>query len=181
MFGSRSKEQKPPTPWSIQILTSEYLVDGLMPDPHGGTFQALLSMGSDAKLASAQVQPTGILTTPSTSYPEWTPGPATIAVILRDDASMKAAADYSNSFGLKHSIRAVVYVGPYLIRGILKSPHKDIRTTTIHVVSSSTKEWFMTDAEIDCLAPGTRLRQLQAPQLVVLAHTMIHGFHLTQA
>jgi len=171
MFGKKPAAAKPL--WSVQLLTPDYLVDGRLDgdDPTGPWFLTVQPQDREVAtltLSQASVQPTGALTATLPAGGNWLL-PSTgqfVAVIPRDEASTAYALKHKGSS--QHPIPALVFVGPYAIRGTVLSPDKYLE------ILSGYQTFLMQDATIDCLAPGSRLSSLSAPYAVVSAQ-LLHG------
>ncbi len=173
MFG---KKQAPKAPWSAQLLTTEYLVDGHLDgdDPDGPWFlhvQAKDLAMATLTLTQAGFQPTGGQNILPTQAAKWVlPSTALfVAVIPRDEGSMAYAGKQNASS--KHSIGGVVFVGPYAMRGTILSPDADLD------ILSGYLTFAMQDVVIDNLAPGARLKGLAAPYVIVRT-LLVHGIVL---
>ena len=168
--------KKPSTPkplWAVQLLTTEYLVDGSLDydDPTGSWFLQVqagdLAMAT-LNLTQARFQPTGGLNVTMPTAAKWTL-PSTglfVACIPRDEASTAYALKHNSSS--RNPISAVVFVGPYAIRGTILSPDKNLD------ILGGYQAFAMEQAVIDCLVPGSRLTGLAAPYLLVRS-LLLHG------
>jgi hypothetical protein len=93
-----------------------------------------------------------------------------VGVLPRDAGSLAYCADRNS--GSKHAIPgAVVFSGPYAIRGTVLSPDKDLD------ILSGYLTFAMRDVVIDSLAPAARLKGLAAPY-IVLRSLLVHGILL---
>jgi hypothetical protein len=163
MFG---KKKAPKAPWSVQLLTTDYLVDGHLDgeDPTGPWF--LHVQGADLAMATltlteASFQPTAGQNILETQAAKWVL-PSTglyVAAIPRDADSLAYCANRNS--GSKHPIPAVVFVGPYALRGTILSPDNDLDILAGYLT------FAMQDVVIDSLAPGARLKALAAPYVIV--------------
>ena len=170
MFG---KKHAPKALWSVQLLTTDYLVDGHMDgeDPTGPWFLRVqageMSMAT-LTLTEASIQPTAGQNIQPTQAAKWIlPSTALfVAVIPRDEAS--TAYSIGRNGSSKHPFPGVVFVGPYAIRGTIMSPNSDLD------ILSGYLSFAMQDTVIDCLAPGARLKGLAAPYVIVRA-LLLHG------
>ncbi len=186
MFRSKKQPAEPKAPWAIQILTTEYLIDGRIPpavyDSGGVDLFALIAMEGDhddsgiatlqfVSLAGARLQPTGNLATPAESFAEWTLVACAnlVAIIPNDDASQAAVR---KAFEMcEHTIDAVIYAGPYRIRGVIQSQNADQLELP---VMSTWSGLPVCNATVDSQVPGASFAGLRVPWLVVNAIT-IHG------
>ena len=140
MFGlGGHKKAQSKAPWSIQILTMEYLVDAVLQPEYyalGGVdfFEQLANGAGDEneladvqalRFSEAHLQPAGNLATPDRTFADWELPlfEQVVAIVPRDEASLQAAqkaySDYENP------LNAVLYAGPYLIRANILSDDED--------------------------------------------------------
>jgi hypothetical protein len=176
MFGFGSKKQNSPeTLWIFQILTTEYLVEGqLPPDKDFFSFcQTDHPADSIEILTHVQLQPAGVLSTPSQILPNWRPsyGKMIVAIIPRDNASIEAAKKAYEDYIT--FVRAELYAGSYLIRGDLMSNLDDKE------IDFDEQSGFLPviNAEIDHLLPGAKLHSYRVPWLL-LNGDLLHGYSL---
>ncbi len=172
-----AKRQPTEIPWEIQILTTDYSIEGHI-QPDEDIFRWARQYGFTdafecAPLTSVQVLPTGHLTTPPKSFATWDLAYCTtiVMIIPRDQASLKAAPkDYAD---YRHPFRAVIYAGPYVIRATVLSDSEDSQMLFVD------HKGFvpLRDAEIDCQMPGSPLMGLKAPWLVLNGGSL-HGYSL---
>ena len=169
MFGKK----KGPKIWSVQVLTTEFLVDGHLDgdDPTGPWF--LQVQASDLAMATltltdASFQPTAAQNILPTQAAKWVlPSTAQfVATLPRDEGSLAYCADRNSNS--KHPIPAVVFSGPYVFSGTVMSPDKYLD------ILSGYPTFAMQNVTIDCLAPGARLKGLAAPY-AVLRTLLVHG------
>ena len=160
----------------MQLLTTNYLVDGHLDgdDPDGPWFlhvQAQEMAMATLTLTLASFQPTGGQNIVPTQAAKWAlPSTAQfVAVIPRDEGS-RAYCNNRNSSS-KHPIPAVVFVGPYVLRGTILSPGTDLD------ILAGYQTFAMQDVVIDNLAPGSQLKGLAAPYLIVRA-SLVQGIVL---
>ncbi len=180
MFGrkSESKEpQAPPvSPLLVQVLTTEYLIEGHS-DPKDTLLDYLfvseLHERPDVILTNAQVRPTGSLSISAFTCPVWEGVYSTpvVAIIPRDEAGIQKARKAWKDF--KYPFKVEIFSGPYAIQGTIMSSEKDEPFN----FGSNFIYSLMTDAEIDNLAPGSKLGHLSAP-VIALNAMPVHGFYL---
>ena len=172
MFGK--KQSTPKALWAVQVLTTDFLVDGQMDydDPSGPWWFLQAQSGALAvatlSLTQASFQPTAgqnIQPTPAANWVLPSSGQF-VAAIPRDEASTAYAMKENSSS--RHPIPAVVFAGPYAIRGTILSPDPNL------YILSGYSIFAMQGAVIDCLAPGSRLHGLAAPYLLVRS-LLVHG------
>ena len=186
MFSSK-KLPTPMIPWAIQILTTEYLIDGFVQqseysvagkdifveankdfEDEGGTRGIRYRTWTEGK-----IQPTGNLTSPVQHFTKLTLGACDnlVAIIPNDDASRQAA---KKAFGEhQHPVNVVVYAGSYHIRGTALT-HK---TDQIRLYGHNGGLLPFQNAEIESQLPGARLTGLNLSWLL-LNGEMIHCFVL---
>jgi hypothetical protein len=164
MFG---KKQAPKAPWSVQLLTTDFLVAGHLDgdDPDGPWFlhvQAQDMAMATLTLTDASIEPSAGQNVPETRAAKWVlPSTAPfVGVLPRDEGSLAYCADRNS--GSKHLFAGVVaFVGPYAIRGALLSPDASLD------ILGGYQTFAMQNVVIDNLAPGARLKGLAAPYIVV--------------
>jgi hypothetical protein len=175
MFGFGSKKEKQPEkPWLMQILTTEYLIEGHLPPDEDFFSYCQTSHPADnlEALTHIQIQPAGILNVPAPALSNWNVvfGKTIVALIPRDEESLQAARkayeDYTSS------TRAQLFAGPYLIQGNLLNEGN-------HEIDFEDPSAFIpvTDAEITHLLPGASLRSHRASWMLVNGD-WLHGFTL---
>jgi len=187
MFNSK-KQTTPKLPWAIQVLTTEYMIDGsVQPDEYSGIFQPLNYRGGPAPLQlktwkTVQIQPTGNLTMPVPSFSAWTLGCAAnvVAIIPNDDASRQDALKAFKDW--KYPIKATIFAGPYCIRGTVMAPKANGFQLPDAPGTLTWTNWGgggfpIMDAEVDSLLPGAKLTGLRVPWLLLNAW-VIQGFGL---
>ncbi len=175
MFGFGSKKEKLPEKlWTMQILTTEYLLEGQM--------EAQEDFFSDTqvydpaeyleKLTRVQIRPAGQLVPPATMLANWyiTFGKTIVALIPLDEDSLSTAREAYEEY--TSSARIKMYAGPYLIEGTLLNEVEgpvDFEDTSGYIP--------VTDAEITHLLPGASLRSHRAPWMLVNGD-LLHGYCL---
>jgi hypothetical protein len=162
MFGKK----QPKAPWAVQLLTNDYLVSGHLDgdDPTGPWF--LQVQASDLAMATltltdAGVEPAAGQTIQATRVAKWVL-PATglwVGVLPRDDGSLAYCTDQNSNS--KHPIPATAYVGAYEIRGTVLSPDKYVD------ILAGYPSFAMQNVTINSLAPGARVKDFQAPYIVL--------------
>ena len=161
------------TQWAIQVLTSEYLVEGSMDSRDGENSTFLHAEAGSVPFAAreltrATLQPTGALAVAAGASAKFSlPYDTAVVAVIPRDAAGSAYALKRNS-GSSHPIPANVYAGPYLLRGTILSPDKELS------ILAGYQSFAMQAVTIDSLAPGARLRDFQAPYVIVRTHKL-HG------
>ncbi len=151
--------------WLLQVLTTDYLIDGYMDGDRDKTIFRLADRRVlDLPLASVQFQPAGNLIAPMHVVVPWTlvNSESLIAIIPRDAASMACAMQNNGIFN--QSFQGEVYIGPYVLRGKILTIDNSVRILAMYAA------FPMQDVEINCLLPGSKLVGLKAPYLMVLTH-----------
>jgi hypothetical protein len=186
LFGSGAKKNHvDQAPWSIQVLTTEHLIEGAFHADkytYGGEdiFAQSAAEGDDesnldafesVRLIEARIQPTGNLITPVQTFPglELPTFDLVVAVIPADDASLKAAQKAYKAY--HYPLDAVIYAGPYLLKAKLLSDYADAS----HSPFTNTYLIPLADVVIDCQVQGARLTSFRAPWLL-LNGTLVHAF-----
>jgi hypothetical protein len=164
MFG---KKEKPLPPFTLQVLTTEYLIEGTVdgstrlyfPDPD---FQGSIPI----PLTSVQVQPTRLVGSPTQTcnqFAAW--GSCAVALIPRVEVTqIPQNGVWSIS---KIPLRGVFYFGPYLVQGTLMRLRAD----------SFESEVPMFDVYIKNQTPGAQWGELRAPFALMNIH-WLHGYEL---
>lgn len=153
-------------PWAVQVLTTDYLIDGQV-DPDGRGHKYFFIAEQTSKPAGAltlhdvKVQATGPADPPNPATATWLAmfNPTLVALIARD-ATVEA---YILQHTPKTKVPVELRVGPYAIRGTLLLPVPAQRLADV----LGSFAFAMQDAEIDCVAAGSKLRGLKAPALIV--------------
>ena len=149
-------------PSNVQLLTSDYLIDGTIDGSKGNCLDLLGGHYSDIRVSSARLQATGRLSRPAgaASASAVAHGESLVAVIPRDDANRSFAATHNAMW--KHPLVATLYVGPVVIRGTMLS------ADPIPLIIQSLQKFPVLDVEIDCLLPGSPLTGLKPPCAVIV-------------
>ena len=170
MFRKKESAARPLA--AVQILTPDYLVEGYIDvDDSGWPF-------GPVKLTSVRFEPTGSLTPPATTAANWyVLGKSPVVAAIPRDESILAHTQkrYPNE---KYPLAAELYVGPYLIQGIVLRSLEE--TDPLTLMSTLDEYVVVQDVAIDCLLPGTRLKRLSAPLALVSTENLLHGFVVLQ-
>jgi hypothetical protein len=158
-----------PTLWTVQILTPDYLVEGIYnkdADPYNGIELFRAPGDGDAilnRLSSARRQSTGLLAVPAGTCKDWffCTQSEMLAVIPRDEASTAYAVKNSK---FKSVLPADIYVGSYLMRGVILNP--DSAEHGLDAVTDSAN-FAVQNARIECKLPGVRWPGLDVPFMLV--------------
>jgi len=185
--------KKPPAPrplWRLQLLTGEYLVEGCFNAEEevgsadifemscenvldGGGIEAFHRMS----LTEVSVRPTGILSLPEQSYPEWSTAifDEVIAVIPLDKASLQAAQKAFREY--RYPLQVEIYSGPYRLRGKILSDSTIPRRSPFLMNQMAP----LVQAEVDNLLPGASLHGFRADWLLLNGGGALHGYGSTGA
>ena len=170
MFKSNPKPKPPKRTWAVQVLTRDYVVEGVLQPRIDDTTQyfadltRLLKQGTnggiDLTLVSARVQPTGNLAAAPRAFAEWTMRlDSNVAALMPadEDGANTLRQEYSH---FKYPFPSALYVGAYQVQGTLLVDNplgwQDLRGFVP-----------VADAQIDCLAPGARLSAWRLPWLLL--------------
>jgi hypothetical protein len=122
MFG---KKKPPSPPYILQVLTTEYLIEGTV---DGNTHLYIPTPGSlgsiPFRLSSVQIQPTRLVDIPTRTYPlfeVW--GESAVVIIPRMEVSLMA--QYEGWCIPKIPLRGLFYFGSYLVQGTLMRGRND--------------------------------------------------------
>jgi hypothetical protein len=167
----RKKESAPKPLAAVQILTTDYLIDGYLEDLSTWPFEGAL-------LTSVRFEPAGTLMPSASSAANWCvlEGSQVVAAIPRDEASQAYTRKMYRDD--KYPVPAEIYVGAYLIQGMILQSDEEIE---LPVLMDSFDEYVLVqDAVIDCLLPGARLKRLSAPLVVVRIDRLLQGIVVLQ-
>ena len=126
MFHSNPKPPAPNPTWALQILTSDYLMEGQLDSraDDAGYFNVLLDLLKNGRqhshlalLLNAQVRPASSLAAPARAYAKWTLslGPNVIAIVPNDPDSQTSLRQRFG--GHTHPFPAVLFAGCYQVQG----------------------------------------------------------------
>jgi len=158
--------------WHVQILTLDYLVEGIFDQDHDqdDSIQSFQAPGDDKQnikqLISARFQPTHNLALPAGSADAWYVygDHVVVAVIPRDEASTAFAVKNSK---FKSTFLADIYLGAYVIHGTVLSPiPEEYGLNALREYSN----FAVKDAQVECHFPGANLPVLSAPFMLVGTH-----------
>lgn len=157
------RKNKPiPSPFVVQVLTTEYLIEGTAQ----GDIDTDLFRGLDAwsplRLTSVQITPTGLAKVPAQSLPVFmVSGDSVVALAPRMELSQMA--DHEMWAVHKIPCPGIFHVGPYLLRGTMMF----LREDCIEEVMP------MFGVQIRHTVPGAALGELSAPFIVVNPSWMV--------
>jgi hypothetical protein len=155
----------------VQILTTDYLIDGYLEDLSTWPFEGGL-------LTSVRFEPTGTLMPPASSAANWCvlESSQVVAAIPRDEASRAYTQKMYRDD--KYPVPAEIYVGAYLIQGMIMQSDEEVDPLVL--IDSLDEYVLVQDAVIDCLLPGARLKRLSAPLIVVRTDRLLQGIVILQ-
>jgi hypothetical protein len=161
MFG-----KKKPTlmPYTLQVLTTEYLIQGTVDGDAHLYFPEPEVLGGPIRLANVQIQPTwreGIKARTCDQFEVW--GDNAVALIPQVDFTQ--LVQYEVWKIPAKPLQGSFYFGPYLVQGTLMR----LRDDTFE------KEVPMFDVHMTNLASGTKWGELRAPFALMNMH-WLHGF-----
>jgi hypothetical protein len=186
--------KKPPASrplWRLQLLTSEYLIEGsFRPEENMVGSANIFEMACEStldgggveafhrlQLSAVQLQPTGQLAAPARSYPEWgiPVFDNVLAILPKDEDSLQAAQKAFKEY--RYPLQVEIFMGPYRLRGKL------LADSTIPLRSPFVMSQIvpLVEAEIDNLLPGAQLTGLRADWLLLNGSALMHGYGITGA
>lgn len=154
MFG---KKKPPLPPYILQVLTTEYLIEGTIEGDHRLYLPSLEEMDSfPLRLTSVQVQTTRLEDIPTQTCAQFmVMGDNTVALIPRMELSQMPQYDVWKIPNV--AIQGVFHFGPYLVEGRLMLARDGFFENGMP----------MFDVGISSRIPGTRWERLQAPFALV--------------
>jgi hypothetical protein len=158
------RKNKPvPSPFVMQVLTTEYLIEGTAQgDAYIDGFRGLEEW-SPLRLTSVQITPTGPVKVPAQSLPVFmVSGNSVVALVPRMEASQMAALHEEWAVH-KIACPGIFHVGPYLIRGTMMF----LREDCIEEVMP------MFGVQIRHAVPEAALGELSAPLILVNPSWMV--------
>lgn len=161
------KKKQPLPPFTLQVLTTEYLIEGTVDGNTRLYFPQPNELGSKPlNLTSVQIQPTRTLETPAqtlSQFAAW--GDSTVALIPRVDITQMP--QYGVWSVPKIPLRGLFYFGSYLVQGTLMRLRDD----------SFDSEMPMFDVTINNQARGVHFSELRAPFALMNLH-WLHGYEI---
>ncbi|MHC1781507.1 MAG: hypothetical protein AB9891_01875 [Anaerolineaceae bacterium] len=158
-------------PWSIQVLTLDYLISGII-DGNDILQKAIFNLAgrnwdslSSITLHSIQFQPVGSRSVPSENISSLFLGVpfGIIGVIPRDEKSLAEVLHNKNE---KETSRVGMLIGPYIIHGTLFGNPKYVQR------AAAMNGLTLQNVEIDGSEQGTTIRGLKAPAIVISTHLL---------
>jgi len=161
------------TSWTIQVLTLDYLVEGLFDDSndnHTAMYffrswyddNGKLAISASIHLTKVHIQTMRNATPPVSSAAEWWSFSNNLIAIIPSDENSLAYVVKNNV--PKSVISADVFVGPYRIHGSVLCPDKQLSSVRYYL------NFVVQDAEILCLDVDAKLPSLQVPYAIVRTH-----------
>jgi hypothetical protein len=164
VFNKKKSNDKPAAaPIPVQILTTEYLIEGSAP----GDQQYYLPTGSEyfspIELSGARLTAAGGEGIPARTMDRFeVKGDAVVALIVgQDPAGMRQFESYLN---FRNALKGTFFVGPYLMEGTLMAPGSDQFNHAL----------LITDAVIRHSSPKSKIGELRAPYVLINTH-WLHG------
>lgn len=155
MFGKK-KQTPPPTPFLLQVLTADYLIEGMAEGNEQLYLPNSQENWSPIELASVQIKVTGQPDAPVRTAAHFTlHGDGIVAIIPRRDVS--EMAQYAIWEDYDYRREGLFYVGPYLILGAMMFNGEDLFDDTSPMV----------DVTIRHRLPNAAMSQLSAPFILV--------------
>jgi hypothetical protein len=155
MFG---KKKAGPQPFVLQVLTTDYLIEGTVPG------KTLLRLGLLIPLRPAQIQSTTTTAIPPQVLSEFMVlGDSVVAFI--PGGKIEELEEYIYWKEFKYPVLGGFYYGPYLIRGRMMT----IMTGHFEPLNP------IFDVNITCQVPGSTWAGLHAPLAAVNTH-WLHGY-----
>jgi hypothetical protein len=159
------KKKQPSPPFVLQVLTTEYLIEGTVDGNTRLYFPRPEALGSiPIHLTSVQIQPTRLVGTPTqtcTQFAAW--GDSAVALIPRVEVTQMT--QYETWSVPKIRLRGVFYFGSYLVQGTLMRLRDD----------SFESAAPMFDVIITSQPPGEYWGEIRAPFALVNIH-WLHGY-----
>ena len=157
MFG---KKKPPQPPYSLQVLTTESLIEGTIEGDRRLYLPSLNVMDSfPLRLTSVQIQTTRLEDIPAQTCAQFmVMGDNTVALIPRMEVSQMSQYDVWKIPNV--AIQGAFHFGPYLVQGRLMLSRDGFFEN----------EMPMFDVGITSRIPGTRWEKLQAPFALVNGH-----------
>ncbi len=143
-------------PFAVQVLTTEYLIEGTAQGDIDTDFYRGLDAWSPLRLTSVQITPTGLAQIPAQSLPVFmVSGNSVVALVPRMELGQMA--DHEVWAVYKIARPGIFHIGPYLIRGTMMF----LREDGIEEVMP------MFGVQITHTVPGAALGELSAPFIAV--------------
>jgi len=175
------------TLWRLQLLTSQYLIEGSFPvDEYRVGTMDIFDLASDSTLdeggieaflhlhlTDVSVQPTGVRDISEQAYTEWGMYGfnEVVAVIPKNESSLKAAQKAFKEY--RYPIAVELYAGPYRLRGKILSDSTIPRRSPF--LNSPIVP--MEEVEIESLLPGGgKMVKRKIPWLLLNGRGLLHGY-----
>jgi hypothetical protein len=164
MFG---KKKQPLPPFILQVLTTDYLIDGTVEGDTALIFPETGVASKPLHLTSVQIRVTGPVDIPVRTCPRFTVmGNSAVALLpLLEMTQITEMARYEVWKEYKKPVQGIFYVGPYVIQGrlmLLMDNYLD-------------HEMPMFDVNISSQVPGARWGKISAPFALVNTR-WLHGY-----
>jgi len=149
--------------WPMLALTADYGVMGSLP-PVDMPLTGFMNVPTQATvtLSGAQMQALGNYRLVSETTPEATfPKTSLLILVPRDEAGVRSAMQQMPP----QSHRAVLYVGPFLVRAALRVAGDMPLRNAMSVMPNTF--FALSDAEVQCQISGSRFPPLKSPVIIV--------------
>ena len=164
MFNKKKSAEKPASsPFPMQVLTTEYLIEGTA----GGDQQYYLPTGTEywspLVLTAAKITAVGAENIPARTADRFeVKGDAMVAMIARRDPT--GMLQFGSFLHYKNALKGTFYVGPYLMDGTLMAPGSDRFERALLIL----------DATIRHASPKSKFGEISAPHVLVNTR-WLHG------
>ena len=156
MFGRKKEEAAPQEPFQLQVLTTEYLIEGTaegdqqfyLPNSTENWSPVVLK---DVRITSVNDKEIPVRKTDTFEIQ----GEAVIAFIPLKDAT--TMVQYDSYLEYEEEMEGVFYVGPYLIEGTLLNVGNDFFAPAL----------LITDATIRHINPKSNLKAIKTPNVLI--------------
>ncbi len=176
------KPPVPKAPWSLRVLTPDFVVDGYHdPDQHSGSGPFFSPEPAETTMATLWLDaPRFTPASPGAGAPpvvsQWlVPFTGSYVAVVPLDATSLAVMR-RNVANYKHPFAAVLHVGPYAVFGQLLSDFDDVNDLDI---LAHHRNLAVQDATVEHRLPGAPFAGLQAP-LVMFNGRWVVGIGLTK-
>jgi len=156
MFGRKKEKSAPQQPFQLQVLTTEYLIEGTAENdqqfyiPNGTEHWSPVVL-TDVSITSVNDNDIPVRKAETFEIQ----GEAIIAFIpLKDATSM---AQYASYLEYEEEMEGVFYVGPYLIEGTLLNVGNDFFAPAL----------LITEATVRHINPKSRLKEIKSPNILI--------------
>lgn len=178
MFGKKITPAPKPE-ISLQVLTTDYLIDGQLNDSleEGLIHPWLMRLGNPGteshrptvRLIAARIQSVGMLNPPAASAAQFNVWLQNILVVIAGDATgQQMVTTWAQKTLRRQPVRGVFYVGPYVIQGTALAK-EGVTPPTLGIIVP------IVDASIISALPGARVSSPRAAA-VIIGTERLHGY-----